>query len=409
MRVLVVLPFTWSHSRPRSRNLWPRIHARSDTDVEVIAHAGGDGDMPALALPDAPPSTRVPFSRSRAVVRALARGSRGDSLRIAYADAPAFRDAVQRRIERFQPDVVYVERRRGLSAVRGFPLERVVLDPTDSLPLYYRQVRQTPGVGWRDRVVARVEEGRIANFERRVYARLGAVIACTERDARAMTATSGRAHIDIVANGVNLTEFTPAPTGVPPAPATSLVMTGNFRMLANADAAEWLIEAWPMLRAKLGPGASLTLAGGNPGAVLRQAHGRDGITVTGFLPRLREAYWKAGIAVAPIRLAVGTQNKIIEPMAAGVPVVTTPEAAAGMPDAARACVVVASRERFIESISALAADAARRAELSCAGRAYVTSHLDWDVLAEQTHGILCRVAGAERPEATFQTSSILRL
>jgi len=395
MRVLVVLPFTWSHSRPRSRNLWPRINARPDTEVEVVAHAGADGDMPALELADAPPTTRATVSRPRAIVRTLARGALGESLRIAYADDPAFGAAVQERIARFKPDVIYVERLRGLRATGGFPRERIVLDPTDSLPLYYRLLRATPGAGWRDRLIARIEEGRLADFERAVYPHVGAVIACTERDAQAMTAASGREQIDIVANGVNLEEFMPPPAGAV-APGNALVMTGNFRMLANLDAARWLVEAWPSLQPRLGPGATLTLAGGNPPEVLRRAHGHNGIAVTGFVPRLRDAYGAAGIAVAPVRLAVGTQNKIIEPMACGAPVVTTPEAAAGMPAAARAALVVTPRESFIDAVAALAADPARRAALAEAGRAYVTTHLDWDRLADQTHAILQRVA-EERP------------
>lgn len=394
-RVLVVLPYGWSYSRSRSRSLWPRIAALPGTEVTVIAHEGGDREMPPIPVDANLRLRRVAFPVWRALARVALRFPAGESMRIAYGDSPALRAAVLDEYTRWRPHVVYVERLRALRAARGIPPAEVVLDPTDSEPLYYRQVRTAKGIAPHQRLVAIIEESRLAAFERLALPGVGAVIACTPRDGKALTATSGREDIDVVANGVDLTEHYPPPSAGGGG-LDQLVMTGNLRTLANKEAAGWLLSAWPALRARLGTGASLTFAGGNPPARLRAAHGQDGVRVTGFLPSLRDAYWAAGIAAVPMRLAVGTQNKLIEPLACGTLVVATPEAAAGLPDEGRAAVTVASREEFPDAIAALVADPEKQAVLRERGLEFTRSALDWDILAKQTLAILTRVATAAR-------------
>jgi glycosyltransferase involved in cell wall biosynthesis len=390
-RVLVVLPFAWSYSRPRSRNFWPRIAAQPDTEVTVVAHAGGDGDLP--ALPNEPGLTThlVHTSRIGAILRTGMRFPAGHSLRMAFGDDPALHAAVLEAYRRVRPHVVYVERLRGFPATRGIPPAEVVIDQTDSLPLFYRQVLNTPGVALRQRLIAKVEGGRFASAERAAYPGAGAVIACTPRDAAEMARTGYRETIEVIANGVDSREYVPPPSGEPADPH-HLVMTGNLRTLPNVDAALWLASEWPRIRERLGPDATLTFAGGNPPAALKQAHGQAGVTVTGFMPTLRDAYWRAGIAAVPVRLAVGTQNKLIEPLACGTLVVATPEAVAGLPDEGRAAVTVARREDFADSIAALVANPEQQALLRQRGLDFVHTHLDWDVLATRLRDVLERVA-----------------
>ena len=390
-RVLVVLPFPWSYSRPRSRNFWPRIAAQPDTEVTVIAHAGGDGDLPALPVQSGLTTRFVQTGRLGAVLRTGLRFPTGQSLRLSYADDPAFHAAVIEAYREFRPHVVYVERLRGFPATRGIPADEVVIDQTDSLPLFYQQVLDTPGVPLVQRLIARVEGPRFARAEGRSYPTAGAVIACTPRDAEAMARDGHREVIDVIANGVDLREYYPAAGGAPGDPR-HIVMTGNFRTLPNTDAALWLASEWPRIRGRLGPEATLTFAGGNPPPALQQAHGVEGVTVTGYVPTLRDAYWQAGIAAVPVRLAVGTQNKLIEPLACGTLVVATPEAVAGLPEDGRAAVTVARREEFTDAIAALVADPDRQALLRQRALDFVRTQLDWDILAVKLRGVLERVA-----------------
>lgn len=391
-RILVVLPFAWSDSRPRSRNLWRRIGVQPGVQVTVVAHAGGDGDLPPMAVPPGLSMRLVPVSRARAVLRTALRFPTGQSFRLSYADDPGFHAAVVDAYREVRPHVVYVERLRGFLATRGIPSEEVVIDQTDSLPLYYRQVLETPGVPWLQRLIARVEGPRFAAAESRAYPTVGAVVACTPRDAEAMASAGRRALIDVIANAVDRDEYVPRADGTHGDPH-HLVMTGNFRTLPNTEAARWLVAEWPRIRARLGGEATLTFAGGNAPALLRKMDGREGITVTGYVPTLREAYCRAGIAVVPMRLAVGTQNKLIEPLACGTPVVATPEAVAGLPDEGRAAVTVARREEFAVAVAVLADDPARRELMRQRGLDFVRSQLDGDVVAMKLLEILRRVAG----------------
>jgi glycosyltransferase involved in cell wall biosynthesis len=390
-RVLVVLPFAWSYSRPRSRNLWPRIAAQPNTEVTVVAHAGGDGELPALPTQTELTTHLVRTSRLGAVLRTGLRFPSGQSLRLAYGGDPAMHAAVVEAYGQVRPHVVYVERLRGFPATRGIPTREVVIDQTDSLPLFYQQVLETPGVPMAQRVIARIEGRRFARAERAAYPDAGAVIACTPRDAAEMARTGQRESIEVIANGVDAGEYFPPPEGATGDPH-HLVMTGNLRTLPNVDGALWLASEWPRIRERLGPDATLTFAGGNPPETLRKAHGQDGISVTGFVPTLRDAYWNAGIAAVPVRLAVGTQNKLIEPLACGTLVVATPEAVAGLPAEGRAAVTVARREEFADAIALLADDPPRQALLRRQGLDFVRSQLDWDMLAARLRATLERVA-----------------
>jgi glycosyltransferase involved in cell wall biosynthesis len=109
----------------------------------------------------------------------------------------------------------------------------------------------------------------------------------------------------------------------------------------NARGAVWLAQdIWPRVRRQR-PDAQLLIVGASPGAEVTALARRDAsITVTGTVPSVREYLWEAALAVAPLRIARGVQNKVIEAVAAGLPCVVTPEVDGGVPNQVRpACQV----------------------------------------------------------------------
>lgn len=112
--------------------------------------------------------------------------------------------------------------------------------------------------------------------------------------------------------------------------AHSAVFTGVMDYEPNVDGVLWFArEVWPRVRARC-PDARFYVVGSRPLPAVSGLHGTNGIEVTGRVPEVPSWLDRAAVAVAPLRLARGVQNKVLEAMSAGVPVVATPQAAQGL-------------------------------------------------------------------------------
>ncbi len=134
-------------------------------------------------------------------------------------------------------------------------------------------------------------------------------------------------------NGVDTAFFDPAHGGDSPFPQAvrPVVFTGAMDYWANADAVAWFAdEALPEIRRRV-PDAVFYIVGSNPAPGVRALGSRDGIVVTGRVPDVRPYLAHAAVVVAPLRIARGIQNKVLEGMAMARPVIVTPEALEGIP------------------------------------------------------------------------------
>ena len=135
-----------------------------------------------------------------------------------------------------------------------------------------------------------------------------------------------------VSNGVDHRYFDPAP-GYPavfPPGAAAFVFTGTMDYLPNIDAVTWFATAMlPLIRRAL-PDARFFIVGSNPTESVKNLMKLDGVTVTGAVPDVRPYLFHATAAVAPLRVARGIQNKVLEAMAMGKPVIVTSSALEGI-------------------------------------------------------------------------------
>ena len=145
-------------------------------------------------------------------------------------------------------------------------------------------------------------------------------------------APESRDRVSWVENGVDLDAFSPAHEfGTPYADAgPHFVFTGHMDYWPNADAAAWFArEAMPPLRRRV-PDARFHVVGANPGPEVAALAALPGVHVTGRVPDVRPYVAHAAAAVAPLRIARGIQNKVLEAMAMGRPVIASPEAFEGV-------------------------------------------------------------------------------
>ena len=176
-------------------------------------------------------------------------------------------------------------------------------------------------------------------------------------------------------NGVDAEYFRPSSE---PADPGSICFIGHMDYYPNRDAMLWFCETvWPQLRAEH-PGATLSIIGADPTADIRRLGERPGIRVTGHVADVRPYLWRSALSVAPLRVARGTQNKILESLAMGVPVVASPLAARGTDTIAGEHLLVASEPRdVVAAISRLLSDPGERQRLAVAGRQRMLTHHDW--------------------------------
>ncbi|MDG5747458.1 TIGR03087 family PEP-CTERM/XrtA system glycosyltransferase [Qipengyuania sp. XHP0207] len=199
------------------------------------------------------------------------------------------------------------------------------------------------------------------------------------------------AGIDVrsLGNGIDAAFF--APDGITPsehlaeAEDPQLVFTGQMDYPPNIAAVEWMIdEVMPRLR-QHHPRARFHVVGRAAPARLTARHGEVGTRVWGEVPDVRPFLRAADIVVAPLLLARGVQNKVLEAMAMARPVLLTPGAATGI-DAQNAqhfLVREANPAIWIEAIDELFGQPARAAAMGAEARRYVVGNLSWESVYRQ--------------------------
>jgi glycosyltransferase involved in cell wall biosynthesis len=279
-------------------------------------------------------------------------------------------------------DVVHIEHLRGVTLARGIRGVPVVLDAVDSISLLFAQTAQL-APSRRQRVMARLELPRTRALESRLPYDFDRLIVTSERDRDAFVELAGnaaRARLSVVSNGVDV---------LPPAPALpranpTVVFTGKMSYHANAAAAHRLAtEIMPLVWQRK-PDVRLVIAGRGPSAALQALARESRITVAGFVDELPRLLQSATVAVAPMTYAVGVQNKVLEAMAAGVAVVASDAAAAGIgAERDRDWLVASSPEGLAAAILRLLDDAALRGRIAQAGRRYVEHAHSWTAWARR--------------------------
>ena len=271
-----------------------------------------------------------PLSPQRAKLRSLAGLLTGAPLTQYYFGDRRLRAAVERLAAAHDPDLVYVYCSAMAPYISKLHGARVVLDMVDVDSEKWRQYAETSSGP--TRVIYRREGRTLLAFERRAAASADAVLLVSRAEAElfAALAPESAARIHYVSNGVDVAYFDPSSTFANPLDARpGIVFTGVMNYRPNVEAMVWFVEqVMPRLRAR-GDAPCLWIVGVNPSRAVLDLAGPD-VRVTGRVPDVRPYLKHARVAVAPLQIGRGIQNKVLEAMAMGVPVVATPQAREGL-------------------------------------------------------------------------------
>lgn len=229
------------------------------------------------------------------------------------------------------------------------------------------------------RWVWRREAVRLAAFEKATAARADICTFVSEAEAALFRARTGLGNIRALSNGIDFAFFDPA-ADFPRLGAAELgegpilLFTGQMDYPPNVDAVIWFArEVLPLV-----PRARFVIAGRAPAAEVR-ALASDRVAVTGSVPDIRSWLAAADLVVAPLRIARGIQNKVLEAMAMARAVVATPAAFEGIEaEPGRDLIVAAGAEAMAAEIARLLGDKAAREALGAHARALVTQSYSWE-------------------------------
>jgi sugar transferase (PEP-CTERM/EpsH1 system associated) len=176
-------------------------------------------------------------------------------------------------------------------------------------------------------------------------------------------------------NGVDAEFFCPSGE---PYDADTISFIGRMDYYPNQECmARFCEQIWPVLRSRR-PNVKLLIIGADPSPEMRKLGDLPGVTVTGSVPDVRPFVRQSAVMVAPLNIARGTQNKILEAMAMGVPVVTSRVAAGGVDaESVKHFLVADTCEEYSAAILRILDDPAERQRLAVAGRKRMLSNHAW--------------------------------
>jgi sugar transferase (PEP-CTERM/EpsH1 system associated) len=224
------------------------------------------------------------------------------------------------------------------------------------------------------------EHRRLAAAETRIINGADAAIAISTAEAALLAGRPGVARPVLVAgNGVDADYFSPGRDYAAPRDAADVVFVGAMDYKPNADAAAWFAaEVWPAVRAA-SPRATFAVIGPRPAPALARLSGVDGVAVTGRVDDVRPYLRSAKAVVAPLRIARGVQNKVLEAMAMAKPVVATQAANTGIEAAGgREILIADAASQFADCVKALLADQERGRMIGLAARERILAEFAWE-------------------------------
>jgi sugar transferase (PEP-CTERM/EpsH1 system associated) len=259
------------------------------------------------------------------------------------------------------------------------------------------------------RLVYAREAKKLLAFEAEVASRADASLFVSEAEAALFRRQTGASGIRALANGIDSDFFDPA-ASFPPLTAEQrgegplLLFTGQMDYRPNVDAVRWFAaHVLPLL-----PAARFVIAGRNPAPEVRGLAGPR-VTVTGAVNDMRSWLAAADAVVAPLRIARGVQNKVLEAMAMERPVVASPAAFEGIEaEAGRHLLVADGPTATAEAVEGLLDDPARAQQLGRAARQLVASTYRWEArLAPLRHLLLPTSEAPAAEPAPFLAAAAL--
>lgn len=294
----------------------------------------------------------------------------GKPFQVGYFYRRSAQKKINSLIEDCKPDHIYCQLTRVSEYVKESKLSKT-LDYQDVFSLGAK--RQAESSSPFTKLIYMMEYKRLLRYEHDIFEKFDhkTIISLPDRD---HLPHPSRNEVVIIPNGVDHEYFSPV-IGVK---THDILFTGNMSYTPNIDAARFLAnEIFPLVLKQF-PKATLLLAGANPHSKVRAVKAKN-ITVTGWLPDIRESYASARIFIAPMRLGTGLQNKLLEAMAMELPCITSALANQALGAKETEEILVGNTaEEYANHIISLMKDGNKAEILAKKGHTFVKKEFSWE-------------------------------
>jgi glycosyltransferase involved in cell wall biosynthesis len=303
--------------------------------------------------------------------------------------SPRILDFVHDVISRVNPDLLWVYH------LSSFPiLERehrlpIVLDLVDSPSLHQLLSRSAPHLSLPARLANRCQ-WRLGHFEDSAIKASACVLISSLPDREHLVRSHGMGNrLVLFSNSVPESllgsERRPPTPGAPPC----ILFVGNLAYPPNADGVRFFVrQVFPLIRQKL-PSARFVVCGARNGRLVSELGSEQGVCFTGFVSDLSGLYAESHVMVVPVPLATGSQYKVLEAMAVGLPVVSSPASAqaCGLTHG-REVLIASTPEDYASAVTAIIARPGLSEALMRHARAMISAQYTWESKAALMQTIL---------------------
>jgi sugar transferase (PEP-CTERM/EpsH1 system associated) len=348
----------------------------------------------------------IEIDRRRQKVLSLLRARPGRPLTLGYFDDSGLRDWVRKKLAGgIDRAFVYC------SAMAPYLMDahgvRRVLDMVDIDSAKWGEYAARSG--WPARAVWAREARTLLAFERRAAQTFDRTLFVSEAEAEAFhrLAPESAARVGWMDNGVDLQTFSPAHAFAAPLPEAGpyAVFTGTMDYWPNVDAVTWFADSvLPAIRTTH-PTARFVIVGANPAPAVQKLAERQGVVVTGRVPDVRPYVAHAALVVAPLRIARGIQNKVLEAMAMGRPVLATPQAFEGLRALPGRDLLVGADAAALATLAGEVLDG-QHPTLAAAARAAVERDYAWDATLAGLDDLFAAPARAKNLITSFAHEAV---
>lgn len=396
MRILFVAPYPLSRIRIRAYSFVSYLSRVYDVKVLVLCTGKRELADVQVSRENGCLISAVEERRSIQYLRSLCALFSPIPLQVAFVASPAWRSTIEAELSSGHYDLLHVETLRALGALpRRLPVP-VVCDLVDCISHLY-ELGARAGATATMRTVGKIEAARVRAYEQDQLRRFSHMLVTSEQDRQRLLHLTSRdgyhageagksssrrlpvqQQITVLPNGIDLSYF--KAYGGPRLPGT-LVFSGKMSYHANVAAALYLVKhILPRIWHRY-PAVRLVLAGCDPPSVLRRLTRNPRIELTGYVADLRPYIAQAQVAICPLPYAVGVQNKVLEALALGTPVVASSCAIAGLQVVAGRDLLVADEpDDFAAAVLHLLDSQPLRQRLATCGLDYVVTNHNWEIL-----------------------------
>ena len=308
-------------------------------------------------------------------------------VQVLYFQSSRMHHKLQEQLALHQYDAVHVQHLRMAPYLAKEQQLPRILDLPDAFSLYWERRKEVPR-SWYLKAFETEEQRRVLGYEP-VMKQYDLSLACSAEDVEYLRRMHEVDNLQLLPNGVDLDTFVAGNHDY--SHNHTLLFTGNMDYAPNVDAVIYFVgEVFPLIQQAF-PQVKFIIAGQRPVAKVL-ALASEHVAVTGFIEHLATVYNEASVVVAPLRFGAGTQNKVLEAMAMGVPVVCSTIGFKGLGiESGDGAFMAPTAQEFAARVIALLQDAALRETTGQKGLSVIRSRFSWDSIAGQLEGYFRQV------------------